>query len=145
MRLFVDGNPVYFGPNEAEISALPDRLAVRTESGTATVVAVRSGDVVLLSYRGRQYRIGGKPSRAATHTPADSGELRAPMPGQIVDLLVAVGASVNKGERILVLEAMKTQQPFVAPFDGTLTQLAVAKGEQVGDGALLAVVEPVVQ
>lgn len=68
--------------------------------------------------------------------------MRAPMPGQIVDVLVERGANVTKGEKILVLEAMKTQQPFTAPFDGVVEKLDVTKGQQVAEGAVLAVVKP---
>lgn len=62
------------------------------------------------------------------------------MPGVIVDVLLEAGVTVMKGDKILVLEAMKTQQPFLAPFDGTLAEVKVSKGEQVGEGALLALV-----
>lgn len=63
------------------------------------------------------------------------------MPGVIVDVLVAEGDTVTKGQKLLVLEAMKTQQPFTAPFDGKVTKLPITKGQQVIDGATLAVVE----
>ena len=69
--------------------------------------------------------------------------MHAPMPGLIVDVLAAEGDAVKKGQKILVLEAMKTQQPFASPFDGILKKLFVAKGTQVVEGALLAVVEEV--
>jgi 3-methylcrotonyl-CoA carboxylase alpha subunit len=63
------------------------------------------------------------------------------MPGQIVDVLVAAGDTVSKGQKLIVLEAMKTQQPFNAPFDGTVITLNAVKGAQVKDGELLVVVE----
>jgi biotin carboxyl carrier protein len=46
------------------------------------------------------------------------------------------------GGVIVVLEAMKTQQPIRAPFDGVLKRLGVSKGDQVVEGQLLAIVEP---
>jgi 3-methylcrotonyl-CoA carboxylase alpha subunit len=64
------------------------------------------------------------------------------MPGMIVDVLVAEGDSVVAGQKILVLEAMKTQQPFNAPFDGVVRKLNAVKGVQVSGDDLLAVVEP---
>lgn len=64
------------------------------------------------------------------------------MPGQIVDVLVKEGDAVHKGQKILVLEAMKTQQPFTAPFDGTVDKINVQKGKQVGDGEVLAILKP---
>ena len=63
------------------------------------------------------------------------------MPGQITDVRVDLDEMVEKGQTLLVLEAMKTQQPLVAPFDGTVTHLNVAKGDQVSDGQVLVIVE----
>ena len=47
------------------------------------------------------------------------------------------------GQKVVVLEAMKTQQSFTAPFDGVVSEVHVVKGEQVSEGALLAVVDPI--
>jgi biotin carboxyl carrier protein len=64
------------------------------------------------------------------------------MPGQIVDVRVSEGDVVEEATTLLVLEAMKTQQPFVAPYNGRVSRLLVKTGDQVADGALLALVEP---
>ncbi|MFY9233969.1 MAG: biotin/lipoyl-containing protein [Fimbriimonadaceae bacterium] len=132
-------------PSAAEgtqITRLADRLAVRTANGTATAAAIQDGDATLVSYRGRQYRIE-KPGRAKGPGAIASGKLVAPMPGLVVDVMLAQGEPVKKGDRILVLEAMKVQQSYVAPFDGVLASLAVKKGDQVQEGSMLALVEPV--
>lgn len=115
---------------------------VRTAEGTFTAAAVTVGDAVLVSYKGRQYRVERKSSRVRGSGGAASGEMRAPMPGQIVDVRCAEGDEVAKGDTLLVLEAMKTQQPFNAPFEGVVRKLNVSKGDQVVDGAVLVVVEP---
>jgi 3-methylcrotonyl-CoA carboxylase alpha subunit len=140
MKRFVDGEEVDLDPSAARISRLPDRLIVHSEEGAYSAVAVRVGDKVQVSYKGHVYLVESAKPRARGAGAAGSGELRAPMPGQIVDVLVSEGASVTKGQKILVLEAMKTQQPFTAPFDGTVEKLSVTKGQQVGDGEVLAVI-----
>lgn len=112
---------------------------VRNEHGRSTAAAVRVGDVVHVSYRGRQYTVE-KPSRARAARQHGNGEVHAPMPGLIVDVFVAVGDAVTKGQKLLVLEAMKTQQTYKAPFDGTIELLPVSAGDQVVDGALLVLV-----
>ena len=140
MKRFVNGDEVELQDDGAEITRLGDRLYVRTPEGTFTAVAVRVGDVTHVSYKGRQFQVEERQNRARVSSHVGSGELRAPMPGLIVDVRRQVGDAIKKGETILVLEAMKTQQPFNAPFDGTVTQISVSKGDQVTDGSVLAVV-----
>ena len=142
MRRFVNGDEVELQEGTAEVSRLGDRLMVRTAEGTFTAAVVTVGDAVLVSYKGRQYRVERKSSRVRGSGGAASGEMRAPMPGQIVDVRCTEGDEVAKGDTLLVLEAMKTQQPFVAPFDGTVIEIRVAKNDQVADAQVLAVVEP---
>lgn len=123
-----------------EVSRGHDRLWVRGPDGTHSALAVRQGEKVLVSYRGRSYVIA--PVVHGREANDYSGELRAPMPGLIVEVSVAMGDRVVAGERLLVLEAMKTQQPFVAPFDGTVRELPAVAGKQVASDDLLAVVVP---
>jgi len=141
MKVFVNGQEVDLEPDGVQVLHLADRLAVRTRSGTATALAVRSGDAILVSYLGMQYRIEAKGPRHVAHRAATGGEIRAPMPGQVVDVLVSDRADVKKGDKLLVLEAMKTQQAFVAPFDGQVLKLGVAAGDQVSDGDLLVLIQ----
>lgn len=143
MKRYVNGDEVELDPAAADVVRAGDRLMVRSSAGTYSAVAVRQGDAVIVSYQGRQYRVERRASRATGPSAAANGELRAPMPGQIVDVRVEDGAAVKAGDVILVLEAMKTQQPFAAPFDGTVAELKVAVGEQVADGQLLARVEKI--
>lgn len=141
MRYFLNGEAVEF-EDSFEISQLPDRLQVRTSEGSFSALAVRDGDAILVSYQGNQYRLETRQTRTKSGGAAKSGEFRAPMPGQIVDVLVSEGDTVIKGQKILVLEAMKTQQPFNAPFDGVVSKLNATKGTQVVSDELLAIVEP---
>ena len=69
-----------------------------------------------------------------------SGEIRASMDGLIVDVLVAEGESVCRGQTILVLEAMKMEHPLKAGCDGVLAGVAVTSGDQVKGRQLLATV-----
>ena len=68
---------------------------------------------------------------------AGDGAIRSPMPGKIVAVAVAPGASVAKGAPLVTLEAMKMEHALVAPFDGVVAEVKAAAGEQVGEGALL--------
>ncbi len=68
---------------------------------------------------------------------AASDQLTAPMPGLIVSVGAEQGATVRRGEVMLVLEAMKMQMRLAAPRDGIVEAVRVRAGEQVKDGAEL--------
>lgn len=82
------------------------------------------------------------PAPAAPAAPAvGAGEkVAAPMPGTILDVKVSNGASVSKGDVIMVLEAMKMENDIVAPCDGSVTSILVKKGDNVQSGDTLATV-----
>jgi biotin carboxyl carrier protein len=65
------------------------------------------------------------------------GEVRAYMPGRVVDILVAVGAVVVKGQGVLVLEAMKMKNEICADCDGEITAIKVQAGQAVENGEIL--------
>ena len=65
------------------------------------------------------------------------GGLTAPMPGKVIALIAAVGAQVDKGAPLLILEAMKMEHTICAPAAGTVRSFHFAVGEQVSDGAEL--------
>ena len=68
---------------------------------------------------------------------AGSVVVTSPMPGQILNLCVENGATVNKGDKIVILEAMKMENEIVASASGKITYL-VKKGDSVDTGAQLA-------
>ncbi len=119
-----------------------DRLYVTTPEGTFSALAVKVGSKTLISFRGESYEIEKIVPGRKAGSPESTGEFRSTMPGQVVDVFVADGDSVEKGQKLLILEAMKMQTAIVAPFDGVLEHLAVAKGDQVSDGQLLLRVAP---
>ena len=84
-----------------------------------------------------------KPARAAGAAAGGggSGEVSAPMQGTIVKVNVAVGATVQVGDPIVVLEAMKMENQITAEKAGTIAKVNVAAGDTVGAGDVLAVIE----
>ncbi|MFE6625814.1 acetyl/propionyl/methylcrotonyl-CoA carboxylase subunit alpha [Streptomyces rochei] len=80
------------------------------------------------------------PDPTAQHAP---GSLLAPMPGTVVRVAEGLteGASVEAGQPLLWLEAMKMEHKITAPASGTLTALKAVPGQQVTVGSLLAVVQ----
>jgi biotin carboxyl carrier protein len=78
------------------------------------------------------------PPRAIPGTPglgaAGSDVLAAPMPGVILEVTVAAGATVKRGDPILVLEAMKMRNTIRAPRAGVVVSVEVEAGQPVGPG-----------
>jgi acetyl-CoA/propionyl-CoA carboxylase, biotin carboxylase, biotin carboxyl carrier protein len=83
---------------------------------------------------------GGSRTRRAA--PANTGDaLVSPMQGTIVKIAVTEGQQVSAGDVVVVLEAMKMEQPLTAHKDGTLTGLSVEVGQTVTAGAVICQIE----
>jgi len=67
--------------------------------------------------------------------------LRSPLPGIILDINCKVGDNVKKGQKLLVLEAMKMENIINAEKDGVVKEIKVNKGDSVLEGADLAIIE----
>jgi oxaloacetate decarboxylase alpha subunit/pyruvate carboxylase subunit B len=82
-----------------------------------------------------------KPAAPAP-TPADveGTPLKAPMPGMIVRYDKQVGDAVNKGETVVILEAMKMENALTAPADGTVKAINFTSGDSVAKDAVLCVI-----
>ena len=81
-----------------------------------------------------------KPAAAPKAAPVANGtKVNAPMPGTILDVKVAQGQAVKKGDVLLILEAMKMENEILAPQDGTVAQVTVSKGASVNSGDALVV------
>jgi len=72
---------------------------------------------------------------------AGSGQIAVPMQGTVVKVNVAVGDTVDAGQALIVLEAMKMENNITADKAGTVTELRVAEGDSVGSGDIVAVIE----
>jgi biotin carboxyl carrier protein len=58
-------------------------------------------------------------------------EVRAPMPGKILEIMVQVGDQVQEDDEILMLEAMKMENPIYAPVGGTVEEIKVKPNDSV--------------
>lgn len=84
-----------------------------------------------------------KAAAAPEATPAPTGtegsvEIECPMPGKILSVKVSVGQAINKGDVVVILEAMKMENEIVAAEDGTVASINVAAGQMVEAGDLIA-------
>ena len=79
-----------------------------------------------------------KPAAAAPAAAAGEGTpFKAPLPGTINDIKVAVGQQVNVGDVVLILEAMKMENEITAEKAGTITSITVNKGDSVMEGTTM--------
>ena len=75
---------------------------------------------------------------AAPAAPAGAGNaLKAPLPGTVTEVKVQVGQTVNVGDTVLVLEAMKMQNNIESEFAGQVTSVLVKQGDTVMEGAVM--------
>jgi len=72
----------------------------------------------------------------------ESGEMavKAPMPGLVINLPLGVGAHVERGSTVVVLEAMKMENDLPAPRSGTIKELRVTPGQAVNQGQVLVTI-----
>ncbi|MPW16550.1 acetyl-CoA carboxylase biotin carboxylase subunit [Paraburkholderia sp. CNPSo 3157] len=77
----------------------------------------------------------------AADTEHGEGRLTAPMPGKVIAVLVEQGAVVEKGQPLLVMEAMKMEHTIGAPAAGKVAEVLYGVGDQVADGAQLLVLD----
>jgi pyruvate carboxylase len=109
------------------------------EDGTRTVFFELNGRPREVDVRDRALKTSEAQRRKAD--PAKPGEIGAPLPGLVTTIAVREGDAVEKGERILVIEAMKMQSTVYATVSGKVAKLIVHPGQQVEAKDLLAVLE----
>ncbi len=103
----------------------------------------RDGDSLYLQAFGRAWSV-----RDITHQPASgttgagSGRIQASMDGAIVDVLVAEGETVQQGQTLVILEAMKMEHPVKADLDGVVASIHTRAGDQVTRNQLLVNLTP---
>ena len=85
------------------------------------------------------------PAPSATPAAAPAGDANgvkavAPLPGTIMQIFVNVGDQVKRGDKILMYEAMKMENNFLAETDGVIKDIKVKVGDNVLQGAVLAII-----
>ena len=68
-------------------------------------------------------------------------EIKAPMPGLVLEIAVSVGQAVNEGDKILILQAMKMENSIVIHASATIKKIAVSTGQAVEKGQVLVELE----
>jgi pyruvate carboxylase len=106
--------------------------------GTRTVFFELNGQPREVTIRDRQLEVTEQAKPKAD--PSQPGQIGAPIPGVVSTVAVTLNQKLKKGDRLLVMEAMKMQSTVYAPVGGTVTQLLVTPGQQVEAKDLLLVI-----
>ena len=135
---------------EMDLSVLKETTEPKPKVGEPIVVARRFG----VEVNGKRFDVAIRedldetvrpakpkpPERAAAVGGGGSEELKAPMQGTIVKVMVEKGVQVKAGEAICVLEAMKMENSILAHTEGTVEELMVSAGQSVETGAPIAII-----
>ena len=89
----------------------------------------------------KQIRPLKRPQAAPTTPPSAAGAVRTPLPGVILEVSVKVGDTVKRGQKVMILEAMKMENVINADRDGKVIEIKVNKGDSVLEGADLLIIE----
>jgi biotin carboxyl carrier protein len=135
---------------EFAVDAVPGQngsLSLLVEGKSYEVRQQELGDEVRIIVDSLPFKVCVRDPRSLrSRRSRDSGgqgvrKITAPMPGKVVRIVAGLGAAVESGQAVLVIEAMKMQNELKAPKKGKVSKLNVAEGAAVEAGQTLAEVE----
>ena len=112
-------------------------VAPASQPGSPQIVSSRNSDVEVTLIDPKRLR----GSAGAGGTADGLAEIKTMMPGKVVRLIANVGDAVEKGDAVLVVEAMKMQNDLKAPKAGIVKEIRIQEGATVSAGDVLAIVE----
>lgn len=132
------GNNATFGAYQKE----NDRYRFSLGSSWIDGRVVHHGNHVTVFYQGKTYRLAIiSRDDIEIDSVISDGTLLAMMPGKVVSVLATIGQKVRKSDVLAVMEAMKMEQPILAPFDGIVAQVLCRPGDIITEGTRLVVLE----
>jgi len=139
LPLLADGESVVA---QVSFSAAGTLVSVEGATPAGDAFAVVAGNGAYVLRNGRQTKVTLRDlALEETGDQGQGGLVRAPMHGKVLAVLVAQGATVTRGQRVAIVEAMKMEHTLVAPIDGVVIEIAVAANAQVAEGAKVIVIE----
>jgi biotin carboxyl carrier protein len=138
----INGNPY-----KVTIGDIEDNIATVEVNGTPYKVEMEKKEVAqkaVVRPVAARPAAASKPAAVAKPAAKAAGggsAVKSPLPGVILDLKVAVGDTVKKGQVVLILEAMKMENNINADRDGVVKSINVNKGDSVLEGTDLIIIE----
>lgn len=117
----------------------PGRLVIQNSAGRYPARVVRDGDRLLVWLAGKnfEFHVPSADNALDEGGTATHDEVRAPMPGTILKILVAAGDAVEENQTVAILEAMKMEHNLRAPRNGTVETVGGEPGEIVDAGTAI--------
>jgi 3-methylcrotonyl-CoA carboxylase alpha subunit len=112
-------------------SRTPGELIVQDGDRVQRLFAVAAGDTTWVFHDGVVYEIAAEGREARRRGAQAQGTLTAPMPATVIEIKVAAGDPVKRGDILIVLEAMKMELPVRAPADGRVKAIHCHPGDLV--------------
>jgi pyruvate carboxylase subunit B len=133
------------GGKTAEELPQKKQTAPKAETGVPGVMEVEvDGEVFsvkIISVGGSRIEVGSVTPQAKAPKGEYPGGIKSNMQGMVLQVLVSRGSQVKKGDPLIVLEAMKMENPIHSPVDGKVTEIFVDTGDVVQNGDVLLVVQ----
>lgn len=128
---------------EAEVKSITPDQACIVVNGTEYVVdlvsigkpSIEPARPAVASHAVKEPGSAPRPSRSLNES--SSGSVRSPMPGLVLRIEVNEGQTVNAGQTLVVMEAMKMENTVLAPHNGTVRRILVTEGASVSEGDVL--------
>jgi biotin carboxyl carrier protein len=143
-RVTIDGKAMVF--DGRKLTAHMYSLLVGSRSFTVDVST--KDDAYTVACEGKSFRLkilderrASRPGEGSSSGREGAKEVRAFMPGKVVEVLVAVGDEVSKEQGVLIVEAMKMENEVRATASGKVKEIRVSPGQAVESGELLIVLE----
>jgi len=115
-----------------------ERLSVTLDGARSTVRILEHEDELAVFLDGESWPFTAiDPLAPPAGADTSGGRLTAPMPGRVIQLLVAPGETVRRGQAMMVIEAMKMEHTIAAPRDGVVEAVNYAAGDPVEEGVEL--------
>ena len=126
-EVVIDGSPIL-----AAADQLPDGLLLTIGNCTCFAAVATEGETTWVWVNGETFSLTEmSPESEGLAAGADINEVRSPMPGTIIAVKITAGDTVEKGDTLLIVEAMKMEYTLVAPRAGLIAKVLTGVGESV--------------
>lgn len=121
---------------QVEVNGTPYTVEILTERKKASKPIIKRPVAAATAPRQEATAPVAASSKGAT----GGGVIKAPLPGVIIDVVVAVGDEVKKGQKLAILEAMKMENSINSDRDGKVLEIKVQKGDSILEGTDIIII-----